>query len=82
MLIFFEFDKFVLVMDVMNDVFANNLFQASSFSIGYNGESAKKFLTDLLMMRNYMLLTVVYIFYHYFFVPGAVLFDQLSEFVV
>ena len=42
MMIIFSFYKFLVVIDGIS---ANDLFQASAFSKGYNGKRAKGFLT-------------------------------------
>ena len=47
MVILFSFNKFFVVMD---DISANDLFQASAFSIGYNGKRAKGFFTTLICL--------------------------------
>ena len=44
MVIIFNFCKFFVVMDGIS---ANDLFQASAFSRGYNGKHAKGFNFDL-----------------------------------
>ena len=44
MMINFSFHKFLVVMDGIS---ANDLFQASAFSRGYNGKHAKGFNFDL-----------------------------------
>ena len=43
----FSFYKFLVVMD---DIIANDLFQASAFSKGYNGKHAKGFFTTLICL--------------------------------
>ena len=43
MMIFFSFHKFFVNMDGIS---ANELFQASAFSKGYNGKRAKDFFTS------------------------------------
>ena len=75
----------------MDGISANELFQASAFSKGYNGKRAKdraivllEYFLDLVTL-DYMLLIMVRIVYHDAFVGGAVVFDrvgQLSEFAV
>ena len=47
MMIIFSFYKFFVVMDGIS---ANDLFQASAFSKGYNGNGAKGFLTTLIYL--------------------------------
>ena len=47
MMIIFSFYKFFIVMD---DISANDLFQASGFSKGYNGKRAKDFFTTLICL--------------------------------
>ena len=45
MMIIFSFYKFFVVMDGIS---ANDLFQASAFSKGYNAKCAKAFFTTLI----------------------------------
>ena len=47
MMINFSFYTFLVVMDGIG---ANDLFQASAFSIGYNGKRAKGFFTTLICL--------------------------------
>ena len=44
---YFSFYKFLIVMDGIS---ANDLFQASAFSKGYNGKRAKGFFTTLICL--------------------------------
>ena len=46
-MIIFSFYKFLVVMDGIS---ANDLFQASAFSKGYNENGAKGFLTTLIYL--------------------------------
>ena len=78
----------------MDGISANDLFQASAFSKGFNKKRKgffKKFYMPVicasvlleyvlnLVKLDYMLLIMVYIVFHKIFVGGAVAFDQVGQ---
>ena len=89
MMIIFSFCKFFVVMDGIS---ANDLFQASAFSKGYNGKCAKGFLQLCfafnmcqcfvrisVVMLDYMFLIKGCIVYHDVFVDWAVVSDRVCQ---
>ena len=79
----------------MDGISPNDLFQASTFSEGYNGKHAKGFFYNFdlpviyasvlleyllnLITLDYMLLIMVCIVYQDVFIGGVVVFDQVSQ---